>query len=142
MKNKTNLLNPTPSQVKYRNRKWAEALQSSKKCRDLLYLGEKRCCLGVACDVAHSMYPKMLEDALNQDDNLVPSRKVAEFYGWPDHNPDLGCNMLSPICAAELNDGETSKGLKPKSHKQIAECVLNTFVRPKNPVWKLNKRQK
>ena len=56
MKNKTDLLNPTPAQVKHRNRLWVDALLKNKrKARGEMYNHNRgRCCLAVAQDVAYS----------------------------------------------------------------------------------------
>jgi hypothetical protein len=69
---------------------------------------------------------------------------VGEFFGWGTETPDLviplaegGLRSESEESAVELNDSGTysfgtSHGM---SHKKISECVLNTFVHPKNKVW-------
>ena len=44
MKNKTDLLNPTPAQVKHRNRLWVDALLKNKrKARGEMYCDGGRC---------------------------------------------------------------------------------------------------
>ena len=144
MKNKTDLLNPTPAQVKHRNRLWVDALLKNKrKARGEMYNHNRgRCCLAVAQDVAYSCG---LDIERKAGDGSFPDDSVCEFFGWGANNPRLtvvmnGVHKVMP--ASTLNDGlgdETDSDLvvhdaklnsKGLSHKQIAECVLNTFVRP------------
>lgn len=145
MKNKNSIFNPTPAQVKYRNRKWAEALMKSRKGTNQLVDGRKRCCLGVACDVAYKMFPDLIDNAISQDKRGfgVPDGKVNDFFGWVDKVPELKVNHIKSIGAVTLNDDgvySDEKGVDiPVTHKQISECVLNTFVRPKNPIWERSK---
>ncbi len=144
MKKQKDIFNPTPAQVKYRNRKWAEALMTSVKAKNSLVgkNGESRCCLGVACDVANEMFPSSIKSAseFNDEAKGVPDEKVKNFFGWKSNIPKLKIpNDL--ISAVELNDSGIVSDDKTidVTHKQISECVLNTFVRPKNPIWELNK---
>ena len=142
MKNKTTLLKPTPAQVKHRNRLWAEALLKNKrKSRGLMYYDGGRCCLAVAQDVAISCGV----DIDRKADDSFPDGSVGEFFGWVSNNPPLTVvanDTHKFVASSTLNDGLeddldsdvvvldkklNSKGL---SHKQIAECVLNTFVHP------------
>lgn len=132
------LLSPTPAQVKFRNRKWVEALiKNKRKARSQMYdCKGSRCCLAVAQDVAHELG---LENYKGYSDG-VPHPNVAKFFGWDSNQPSL--NIMSnkkwiEMSAVELNDGidylETKNRKFQKlglSHGQIAECVLNTFVRP------------
>lgn len=146
MKKQTNLLNPTPAQVKYRNRLWAKALlENERKARGKMYDEHGgRCCLAVAQDVAISCG---VSQAAKGYDYSFPYSDVGSFFGWGTNNPSLRVKINDTHCmeeAAALNDGDhngigghtindqkiTTKGL---SHKQIAECVLNTFVHPSEP---------
>jgi hypothetical protein len=139
MKPVKNLLNPTPQQIKYRNQLWADALmKNKKKATGDMYDNGGRCCLAVAQDVAI----KCGVDALRGDEFVdgTPDMDVARFFGWATNTPDLcipSDGGSSTESAVELNDSTTysfgtSNGM---SHKKIAECVLNTFVHPKNKVW-------
>ena len=137
---KKDLLNPTPAQVKHRNRLWAEALLKNKrKARGEMY-GDKggRCCLAVAQDVAISCGVEVdgVYDSLPADD-------VVEFFGWDSDNPMLTVVVDGETkrnVASAMNDGTPSidftlikdKKFKEKglSHKQISELVMNTFVHP------------
>lgn len=137
---KKDLLNPTPAQVKHRNRLWAEALLKNKrKARGEMY-GDKggRCCLAVAQDVAISCGVEVdgVYDSLPADD-------VVEFFGWDSDNPMLTVVVDGETkrnVASAMNDGTPSidftlindKKIKEKglSHKQISELVMNTFVHP------------
>jgi hypothetical protein len=138
MNNYKELLNPTPSQIKYRNRKWAEALINNKrKARETMYYNGGRCCLAVAQDVAHELG---LVNYRGSDENF-PHKNVSRFFGWGEFMPSLqykdynGKIYYAPADA--LNDGRRNESMNIKiydkgiSHKQIAECVLNTFVHPK-----------
>lgn len=143
MKNKTDLYNPTRAQIKYRNRLWANALLANKKkARTEMYDEHGgRCCLAVAQDVAISCGVENIDKKVNTQ---YPHMSVASFFGWDSNVPDLKYKDVDGFeCteeAAQLNDGILNtmdvkfkdKGL---SHKQIAECVLNTFVRPANPKY-------
>lgn len=142
MKTKTNLLNPTPAQIKHRNRLWAKALlQNDRKARGEMHdIHGGRCCLAVAQDVAiqHGVF----DPSLRKIDDSFPHDAVCRFFGWKTNNPSLKVNVDDKFVqeeASTLNDGDINfagidienskirrKGL---SHKQIAECVLNTFVR-------------
>ncbi len=143
MKNKTNLLNPTPAQIKHRNRLWAKALlQNDRKARGEMHgIRGGRCCLAVAQDVA--IEHGALDASLRKEDcHNFPHDNVCRFFGWKTNNPKLNVNVGDKFVkeeASTLNDGDDNfsgidienskirhKGL---SHKQIAECVLNTFVR-------------
>lgn len=137
--NTKSLLSPTPAQARFRNRKWAEALLKNKrKARSIMYgcKGE-RCCLAVAQDVAHELG---LEDYKGYSDGL-PHPNVGRFFGWKNNQPELnilaGDEKWNRVSAVALNDGVEDFATKNKkfqklglSHSQIAECVLNTFVRP------------
>jgi hypothetical protein len=133
---KTNLLNPTPAQVKHRNRLWADALLNNKrKARGAMYNDGGRCCLAVAQDVAVACGL----DIDKKSDDSFPSYSVREFFGWPSVNPNLkviidgndhdieASTLNDALDVVVRNDKFNDKGL---SHKQIAECVLNTFVHP------------
>lgn len=144
MKNKTNLLNPTPAQIKHRNRLWVDALLKNKrKARGEMYCDGGRCCLAVAQDVAYSCGLGIEKKA---GDGNFPDHSVGEFFGWETNIPRLTVVMNGKprvMAASILNDGlgnETDTDVfvhnaklihKGLSHKQIAECVLNTFVHPK-----------
>jgi hypothetical protein len=140
---KTNLLNPTPAQVKYRNRLWVNALlENKRKARKAMHDKEGgRCCLAVAQDVAIAC--GALDGSLETGDGMFPHSKVKFFFGWGSNNPMLNVKINGKIVeeeAATLNDGnpefaeckikDPKMNKKGLSHKQIAECVLNTFVRP------------
>lgn len=144
MKNKTNLLNPTPAQIKHRNRLWVDALLKNKrKARGEMYNHNRgRCCLAVAQDVAYSCG---LDIEKKAGDGNFPHYSVGEFFGWGTNVPRLTVVMNGKpkaVAASVLNDGlsgETDSDVvvhdekirtKGLSHKQIAECVLNTFVHP------------
>jgi len=133
------LLSPTPAQIKFRNRKWVEALVKNKrKARSKMYdCKGSRCCLAVAQDVAHELG---LENYKGHSDAL-PHANVARFFGWESKEPYL--NIMSnnkkwmKMSALQLNDGVDAFDTENRkfrrfglSHGQIAECVLNTFVRP------------
>jgi hypothetical protein len=138
---KKDLLNPTPAQVKHRNRLWAEALLKNKrKARGEMY-GDKggRCCLAVAQDVAISCGVEV--DFIDYDS--LPADDVVEFFGWGSNNPFLTVVVNGKAkhdVASALNDGTDHVGsvsIKDKkivekglSHKQISELVMNTFVHP------------
>jgi hypothetical protein len=139
MKNK-NLLDPTPAQIKHRNRRWAEALLKNKrKARGEMYSNKGgRCCLAVAQDVAISCGVKIV--GVSDD---LPDDDVCAFFGWDDNNPFLNAVVNGETkrnVASALNDGTPSIGctlindkkIKDKglSHKQISELVMNTFVHP------------
>lgn len=141
MKNKTNLLNPTPAQVKHRNRLWVDALMKNKrKARGEMYNQDGgRCCLAVAQDVAISCGLDVGDKKYTDD---FPDDRVAVFFGWKETNPSLNIVINGSVTcnqASSINDGGDWDGLyiadqkiakKGLSHKQIAECVLNTFVHP------------
>jgi hypothetical protein len=138
---KKNLLDPTPAQVKHRNRLWAEALLKNKrKARGEMYDDKGgRCCLAVAQDVAISCGVEIVGYG-----EIVPSSAVRMFFGWDSHNPFLTAVFHDDIAtrtdATALNDGTQHVGsvaikdkkIKEKglSHKQISELVMNTFVHP------------
>ena len=93
---KKNLLDPTPAQIKSRNRLWAEALLKNKrKARGEMY-GDKggRCCLAVAQDVAISCGVEVV----GVYDSL-PADGVCMFFGWNSDDP-----MLNVVV-----DGETKR---------------------------------
>jgi|688.fasta_scaffold717951_2 hypothetical protein len=139
MKNK-NLLDPTPAQIKNRNRLWAEALLKNKrKARGEMY-GDKggRCCLAVAQDVAISCGVEV-----DGDYDSLPDYQVVMFFGWDSNNPSLTAVVNGETernVASALNDGLQYIGSAPIKdkkivekglrHKQIAELVMNTFVHP------------
>jgi hypothetical protein len=137
---KKNLLNPTPAQIKSRNRLWAEALLKNKrKARGEMY-GDKggRCCLAVAQDVAISCGVEV--DGVHDS---LPANDVCMFFGWDSDNPSLNVVVNGETkrnVASALNDGtkyigsasikDTKIVEKGLSHKQISELVMNTFVHP------------
>jgi hypothetical protein len=137
---KKDLLNPTPAQVKSRNRLWAEALLKNKrKARGEMY-GDKggRCCLAVAQDVAISCGLEV-----DRVYDSLPADAVGMFFGWDSDNPSLTVVVDGETernVASALNDGAAYVGsvaIKDKkirekglSHKQISEIVMNTFVHP------------
>lgn len=138
---KKDLLNPTPAQVKHRNRLWAEALLKNKrKARGEMYSNKGgRCCLAVAQDVAISCGVEV--DFIDYDS--LPADDVVEFFGWGSNNPFLTVVVNGEAkrdVASALNDGTEYVGsvsIKDKkivekglSHKQISELVMNTFVHP------------
>jgi hypothetical protein len=137
---KKDLLDPTPAQIKHRNRLWAEALLKNKrKARGEMY-GDKggRCCLAVAQDVAISCGVEV--DGVYDS---LPADAVCMFFGWDSDNPSLTAVVNGETkrnVASALNDGTqyidfafiTDKKIVEKglSHKQISELVMNTFVHP------------
>lgn len=140
---KNDLLNPTPSQIKSRNRKWAEALLLNKrKARNRMKDGDGgRCCLDVAQDLAMSCGIKI--DKAERSDYL-PTDSVRRFFGWPSDNPYLILPNKEKAGASEINDGKVAlaKFTENKQfqatglpHSKIAECVLNTFVHPTKQKW-------
>lgn len=146
MKNKTDLLNPTPAQVKHRNRLWVNALlENKRKARKEMHDKDGgRCCLAVAQDVAIAC--GVLDSSLRKENSTFPHESVCEFFGWGTNNPKLKVKINGKFnieVAAALNDGVEIIGSfivedhkiveKGLSHKQIAECVLNTFVHPSKP---------
>lgn len=140
---KNDLLNPTPAQIKSRNRKWAEALLLNKrKARNMMKDCEGgRCCLDVAQEVAISC--GLVVDKAERSAYL-PTDSVRSFFGWGNENPPLILPNGKEVGASEINDGKATftkftqnnqfkeTGLP---HKKIAECVLNTFVHPKKQKW-------
>ena len=135
---KKDLLNPTPAQIKYRNRKWAEALVANKKKkRNTMYGNGGRCCLAVAQDVACELGIGNYRGC----DEFHPHSNIGLFFGWEGQLPGLDVSVKDKqwrkIDAVSLNDGISLSNNKKHqesglSHAQIAECVLNTYVRPKN----------
>lgn len=136
---KKSLLNPTPAQIKHRNRLWAlELLKNKRKARNIMHDHHGgRCCLAVAQDLC----VKMGVELSNEPESALPDKNVATFFGWGNKNPFLNIfsrGQKDRETASMLNDGifySNSKKQKKSglSHKQIAECVMNTFVHPKNP---------
>lgn len=133
----TNPTNPTAAQAVYRNRLWIDALEANgKKGRGRMRAKHGgRCCLQVAEDVAISCGLKITRSDASAG---TPTSDVSNFFGWPDTNPNLKLPSGEFVCAAGVNDGlgkdhTDLKKYKDKglSHKQIAECVYNTFVAPK-----------
>lgn len=137
MKNITDLIKPTEGQAKFRNRKWAEALmQNKRKNIGSMYCKGGRCCLAVAQDVAHELG---MPDYRGHDAHH-PHSNIGAFFGWGDMIPKLFVKRKSKkivkMNAIDINDGcdefhSTKDARKGLNHKQIAECVLNTFVHPK-----------
>jgi hypothetical protein len=130
-----NALNPTPQQIKVRNKLWADALvKNKKKATGEMYSDNGgRCCLAVAQDVAIACGLEVDKEY----DESYPHPNVGKFFGWDKQLPTLSVPNEKKEEAIELNDESrysfgTSTGM---SHKKIAECVLNTFVRPKTKVW-------
>lgn len=123
-----NLLNPTPQDIKTRNELWAKALdENSQKARKRMRndIGG-RCCLAVAEDVAIQCGVK-IDD--NDRDLHFPAPDVGRFFGWRDgDNPFLKTPSGDECLASLLNDGCESFGVVELTHRQIAECVRNTFV--------------
>lgn len=133
MKKLRNPYNPTPRQKMLRNKAWAKALQENplKATGFLRCNNGGRCCLGVAEDVAIELGLDIEKSHLGI---MSVPEKVVNFFGWEGQNPLLvaaafsnGTPMSFP--AIHLNDG------KELPHTEIAECVLNTFVR-KKPIFK------
>ena len=136
---KKNLLNPTPSQIKYRNRLWADALlKNKKKATHCMRDGKGgSCCLAVASTVAKNAgvnIPKDPEDSGYYDYENFPHDNVVQFFGWDIEDPLLIKPDGERECASILNDDNkySINGSNGMSHKKIAECVMNTFVNPKN----------
>lgn len=141
MSKKKNLLNPTPAQVVYRNRLWAQALLANHdkegKNKSSMYNNGRRCCLAVAQDVAHQCGLPNYKGFHSS----YPHRDVARFFGWLKTAPMLNVQRKDKTIKAEsaidLNDGVISANKKYHlhglSHRQIAECVMNTYVHPSKP---------
>lgn len=141
MSKKKNLLNPTPAQVVYRNRLWAQALLANhdKKGKNIgsMYKDGQRCCLAVAQDVAY----KCGLPNYKGFDCHHPHEDVSRFFGWLKTAPMLDVQRqnktIKAECAIDLNDGFISENKKYReqglSHRQIAECVMNTYVHPSKP---------
>lgn len=134
-----NLLNPTPAQIKYRNRLWADALMKNKRKANGWMCDSKggRCCLKVAEDVAIACGVKV-----DRFDSYTPHDNVSDFFGWKENNPHLELPNGETEEAAGINDGVMSKHTTNKNilkhgvtHKKIAECVMNTFVHPSKKKW-------
>lgn len=133
-----NLLNPTPAQVKYRARLWAEALLKNKhKAKGHMKVGEGRCCLQVAQDVAIACGVNV-----GVADKYSPVPSVSYFFGWGTTDPEISLPGDISRPAANVNDGiistitENKKFLKEGlPHKLIAECVMNTYVHPSKKTW-------
>jgi len=134
-----NLFDPTPAQVKHRNRLWADALlKNKKKAIGEMYHDGGRCCLAVAQNVAI----KCGVDIPNgySEEGQMPHKLVAEFFGWSGCNPILlfpKNEDVSRESASDLNDVAhySQNGSNGMTHKKIAECVLNTFVHPSKKKW-------
>ncbi len=127
---KKSLFNPTPAQIKYRNRLWAlELLKNKRKARETMRDGHGgRCCLAVAEDVARSICGKDFK----QGDETYPSRDTQAFFGWDCKDPYLTIDG-EEYRASYCNDGgifSENKKIRHKglSHAQVAELVVNTFV--------------
>jgi hypothetical protein len=131
-----NLLNPTAAQVKHRARLWVDALRNNKKkATGIMYKeGGGRCCLAVAQDVAKECGVKV-----GFEGDSFPTENVKKFFGWTSTTPELVVfnkknGEISVESSIDLNDGVESSNNKFQqkglSHKQIAECVENTFIHP------------
>lgn len=133
-----NLLNPTPQQVKIRNRMWAEALiKNKKKTTGKMYCDGGRCCLAVAQNVAIA---NGVDIPKNYENYGFPHNDVVQFFGWDNENPRLFIATqfgLSSIEASDLNDEKiySANGSLGMSHKKISQCVMNTFVHPSKKKW-------
>jgi hypothetical protein len=102
-----------------------------------MYSNGGRCCLAVAQDVACELGIGNYRD----HDEHHPHSNVGLFFGWGQMLPALDVSVKDKqwrkIDAISLNDGISLSNNKKHqesglSHAQIAECVLNTYVRPKN----------
>ena len=132
---KKNLLNPTPQQIKIRNRMWADALlKNKKKAIGNMYENGGRCCLAVAQNVAIQCG---VENINKKHTKLTPDDKVHQFFGWGKEIPKLSIPTGQTQYASNLNDDDShsSNGSSGLSHKKIAECVMNTFVHPSKKKW-------
>jgi hypothetical protein len=116
-----------------RNRLWADALLANKKKARNAMCNKAggHCCLMVAETVARQHGVKTAKSGV---DDGAPKALVRDFFGWDSCTPKLFLPDGSKNAASEINDGFFNhyKGL---SHKQIAECVLNTFVHPAKKKW-------
>jgi hypothetical protein len=110
-----------------RNREFLKDLRKNrKKAKGALHKDGGHCCLGVACNTAKRL-------GLEFDDTgcCVAPPDVRKFYGWKDENPDLKTPWGEDRSAAALNDGFEKLGIKPMSHKRIADCFEATFPKLK-----------
>ena len=129
-----NLLNPTPQQVKLRNKMWADALRKNKKkATNSMYDNGGRCCLAVAQNVASACGVNVDKSGSNSQ----PDDLVGDFFGWYSDNPYLDLPNETSQEAATVNDDDryAANGSRGMSHKRIAECVENTFVHPSKKKW-------
>lgn len=127
---------------------WAKALRESKRKNRNEMRDDKggRCCLAVACDVA---YANGLERTAATESLGMPSTIVKEWFGWEYINPKLKLPGGIKENASAINDGSdgyndlnhTHIPKRGYTHKQIAEMVLNTFVRKKSK-WQVTKLPK
>lgn len=129
-----NLLSPTVAQVKFRAKLWVEALRKNpRKATGAMYKNSGRCCLAVAQDVA-----KECGVSIGSEDENFPTENVRKFFGWESRTPELFVlrddGTVDSECSVDLNDGlncgKVKYDTKGLSHKQIAECVGNTFIHP------------
>lgn len=137
----TPLTSPTKRQIVWRNCELAkELINNKRKGTGMMrnYETGGRCCLQVAEDLAIRCGLPISRSHLTHSE---PPEEVGQFFGWGSPNPELKTPHDEEILATELNDGVcgsrqakhkyTQKGL---SHKEIAECFLNTFTTTK-PKW-------
>ena len=124
-KEQNELLKPSPGQIIYRNRKWAENLEQNPRRAfgQMVGNGGGKCCLMVAEDTARELG---LNVEVSNSNDLLPAFQISSFFGWPD---DLILSTTSiKRQAFNLNDSLRIP------HKIIAECVRNTFCR-KHERW-------
>lgn len=117
---------PTKAQKIERAQRWVTALQNNKRkaVEEMKDNKGGRCCLAVAQDVAIKVGGICLIDP----SNLMPEGETIKWFGWGPSTPLLRTPNGATIDASELNDG--TNGIKPLTHKQIAECVIATFINP------------
>ena len=133
---------------KERVQKLVDALRSGEyeQGRGGLRRDESYCCLGVACAIFQQEKPRsewfLQEDEENfrfratpeedfPDDLFLPPL-VAEWYGFTNRNPILisGFSENRPHRQATLlNDGESSKGVAPRSFSELADLFEERFIK-------------
>lgn len=91
MSKNSNFLNPTPAQIKYRNRLWAEELIKNRRKAIGLMTDEHggRCCLKVAEDLFFKIAKEKKYDLTMVSYNsspTMPGNYVSSFFGWDSSN--------------------------------------------------------
>ncbi len=108
-------------------RKWVKALKSGKykQGRNKLKVGDKFCCLGVACDLYAKEYPsaKWKRSHFQGQNQFLPD-SVRNWLGLRDGGGRMPFRLYS---LTDLNDGikadGDSEGVKRHSFKEIAKFI-------------------